>query len=298
MTIKKEGITMKFRVACVQMEPHLGDKAYNLNKMEKFIHDIMAKNPDTRLIVFPELITTGYEGDPELFQELAETVPNGESMLRIGALAKKYHTHIVYGFAERDAVLTDVLYNAAIMIDEDGRVLGTYHKVHPFADEKRWCRAGCELPIFDTVLGKIGIQICWDTAFPEISRCYAVNGADLLVITTNWEDPYEIAGWTADSKENPHAEDWDLMTAARAFDNTLHLVAANRIGDDGRTLSFFGHSRIVDPRGKTIASLDERAEGVVTAEIDTALTQKKRAEYYCFFKDRRPDVYGAITKIY
>ncbi len=289
---------MKFRVSCVQMQPKLGDKEYNLKKMEGYIEEVMTRYPDTRLIVFPELATTGYEGEPEQFQEMAETIPDGESMKRIGALAKKYHTHIVYGFAERDAILTDVLYNAALMIDENGDVLGAYHKVHPFADEKRWCRAGASLPLFDTVLGKIGIQICWDTAFPEISRCYAIKGADLLVVSTNWENPYEIPGWTHESETNPHAEDWDLMTAARAFDNTLHLVAANRIGSDGKVLSFFGRSKILDPRGKTIASLDQEVEGIISAEIDTALTQQKRTEYYCFFKDRRPDVYGDIVKAY
>lgn len=187
-------------------------KAYNLDKMEQYIHSVMSKYPDTRLIVFPELCTTGYEGTPELFQELAETINDGESIRRIGSLAKKYHTHIVYGFAERDTVLSDVLYNAAVIIDEDGRALGSYHKAHPFADEKRWCRAGSSLPIFDTALGRIGIQICWDTAFPEISRCYAVNGADLLVVSTNWENPYEIPGWTRGTLPNPHAEDWDRTT--------------------------------------------------------------------------------------
>lgn len=280
------------------MEPKLGDKEYNLKKMESFFEKVMTDYPDTRLVVFPELCNTGYEGEPELFQTLAETLPDGESLVRMGELARKYHTHVIFGFAERDSVLSDVLYNSAAMIDEDGNVLGAYRKVHPFADEKRWCRAGCELPIFDTVLGIIGIQICWDTAFPEISRCYAIKGADLLVVSTNWENPYEIPGWTHESEVNPHAEDWDLMTAARAFDNTLHLVAANRIGGDGGTLTFFGRSKIIDPRGKTIASLDKEEEGIISAEIDTALTAQKRAEYYCFFKDRRPDVYGDIVKAY
>ena len=292
------GVCMKFRVSCVQMEPKLGDKAYNLDRMKQYIHSVMSQYPDTRLIVFPELCTTGYEGTPELFQELAETITEGESIRRIGALAKQYHTHIVYGFAERDTTLSDVLYNSAVMIDEDGKVLGSYHKVHPFADEKRWCRAGSSLPLFDTALGRIGIQICWDTAFPEISRCYAVNGADLLVVSTNWENPYEIPGWTRGTLPNPHAEDWDLITAARAFDNTLHLVAANRIGDDGGALSFFGRSKIMDPRGKTIASLDEEVEGIISAEIDTALTQQTRSEYYTFFKDRQPAVYADIIKAY
>ena len=112
----------------------------------------------------------------------------------------------------------------------------------------------------------------------------ALEGADLLIVSTNWEDPYE--------------EDWDLITKARAFDNTLHLVAANRIGDDGGTLSFFGHSKIISPTGKEIAALDERVEGVISAEIDLSLTQKERARYYTFFKDRRPEAYGDIVKMY
>ena len=171
-----------------------------------------------------------------------------------------------------------------MLIDSDGKARGTYRKVHPFADEKRWCRAGCGFPVFDTEIGKLGIMICWDTGFPEVARCYALQGVDLLIVSTNWEDPY--------------ADDWDLITKARAFDNTLHLVAANRIGNDGGTLSFFGHSKIMDPVGREIAALDEEKEGVISAEIDLSLTQKERARYYTFFRDRRPDVYGEIVKPY
>lgn len=275
---------MKITVSCAQLWPKLGDKKYNLKKMTDYVEKIMAEKPETKLIVFPELMTTGYEGTPEMFQEMAETLPNGESMAVIGALAKKYHIHIIYGFAERDAVLTDVLYNSAVLINSDGEAVGSYRKMHPFADEKRWCRAGCDFPVFDTEIGKIGIMICWDTGFPEVSRCYALKGVDLLVVSTNWEDPY--------------ADDWDLITKARSFDNTLHLVAANRIGDDGKTLSFFGHSKIMSPTGKEIASLDEREEGFISAEIDLSLTQKERARYYTFFKDRRPECYGEIIKQY
>jgi len=275
---------MKITVSCVQLLPKLGDKKYNLDKMTARVEEIMEKDPNTNLIVFPELMTSGYEGTPEMFQELAETLPDGESMLLMGELAKKYNVHIVYGFPERDPVLTDVLYNSMVLIDCDGVALGTYRKIHPFADEKRWCRAGVETPIYDTKIGKLGMMICWDTGFPEVARCYGVKGADLLIVSTNWEDPYE--------------EDWDLITKARAFDNTLHLVAANRIGDDGGTLSFFGHSKIIGPTGKEIAALDERVEGVISAEIDLSLTQKERARYYTFFKDRRPEAYGDIVKMY
>lgn len=273
---------MKITVSCVQLLPKLGDKQYNLDKMKSYVEQVMERHSKTQLIVFPELMTSGYEGDPAMFQEMAETLPDGESMRVMGELAKKYHVHLVYGFPERDPVLTDVLYNAAVLIDSSGKPLGTYRKVHPFADEKRWCRAGCDFPVFDTEIGKLGIMICWDTGFPEVARCYALRGVDLLIVSTNWEDPY--------------AEDWDLITKARAFDNTLHLVAANRIGDDGKTLSFFGHSKIMDPIGREIAALDQRKEGIISAEIDLSVTQKERARYYTFFRDRRPDVYGELVK--
>ena len=75
-------------------------------------------------------------------------------------------------------------------------------------------------------------------------------------------------------------------------------MAANRVGDDGKTLSFFGHSKIMGPTGREIAALDERKEGYISAELDLSLTQKERARYYTFFKDRRPEVYTEIVKPY
>ena len=279
------------------MKPELGNVEYNVNKMEEFVRDIMSKEPETDLIVFPELITSGYEGEPEQFQEMAETLPNGYSLDRISALAKEYKVNIIYGLPERDPLYPDVLYNAAVIINDEGTPLGTYRKVHPFADEKRWCRAGCEFPVFDTNIGKIGIMICWDTAFPEVARCLALNGAELLVVSTNWEDPYEEP-WNPADGINKHENDWDLMTRARAFDNTLHLVAANRIGGDGGVLTFFGRSKIIDPRGNVIAALDKREEGVISADLDLSLTRRHRETYYCFLKDRRPDAYGEVTRPY
>jgi len=279
------------------MKPELGNVEYNVNKMEEFVRDIMSKEPETDLIVFPELITSGYEGEPEQFQEMAETLPNGYSLDRISALAKEYKVNIIYGLPERDPLYPDVLYNAAVIINDEGTPLGTYRKVHPFADEKRWCRAGCEFPVFDTNIGKIGIMICWDTAFPEVARCLALNGAELLVVSTNWEDPYEEP-WDPADGINKHENDWDLMTRARAFDNTLHLVAANRIGGDGGVLTFFGRSKIIDPRGNVIAALDKREEGVISADLDLSLTRMHRETYYCFLKDRRPDAYGEVTRPY
>lgn len=287
---------MTIRVSCAQIYPRLGDKEYNIQKMEQYIHQTMTEYPDTQLIVFPELATSGYEGTVEQFQALAETTEDGESIRRMGALAAKYGIYIVYGFPERDLIHTDVLYNSAVLIDKDGKPMGTYRKVHPFASEKTWCRAGCDFPVFDTDLGRLGIMICWDTAFPEVARIYGLKGADLLIVSTNWEDPYEEE-WDP-TKINSHEEDWDLITRARAYDNTLHLVAANRVGDDGKVLSFFGRSKIIGPTGREIAALDTREEGILSAEIDLSLTEKKRVQYYTFFKDRVPDAYDEVVKKY
>lgn len=285
---------MKVRVTCVQMEPKLGEFEYNVSKMEKYIEENMTKYPETKLMVFPELITSGYEGTPELFQEMAEKISDGESVKRISALAKKYNVNIIYGLPERSEDETQI-YNAAVMINSEGKALGTYKKVHPFVSEKKWATPGWSCPVFDTDIGRIGIMICWDTAFPEVARCDAIQGADLLVVSTNWEDPYEEP-WDINDGINKHEYDWDLITRARAFDNTLHLVAANRIGDDGGTLSFFGRSKIIDPRGNVIAALDKREEGLLSAEIDLELTKHHRETYYSFFEDRIPAAYAEITQ--
>ena len=120
---------MTIRVSCAQIWPRLGDKEYNLQKMEQYIQQTMTEYPDTQLIVFPELATSGYEGTLEQFQALAETTEDGESICRIGTLAAKYGIYIVYGFPERDMIHTDILYNSAVLIDKDGKPMGFRYSI-------------------------------------------------------------------------------------------------------------------------------------------------------------------------
>lgn len=286
----KEGNNMKVTVTCVQMEPALRAYQKNLDKMCAFVKDVMNTNPKTNLIVFPELITSGYECGKD-FRSLAETVPDGNSMKVIGRLAKEYQVHIVFGFPERDRDERDVLYNSSVLIDEAGEVKGVYRKVHLFASEKEFFRAGCYYPVFDTAIGKLGLMICWDTAFPEVARSLALKGAELLIVSTNWEKPYLTSIVTKNQ------QDWDLVTRARAFDNCIYLVSANRIGFD-ETLGFFGRSNIIGPTGETLAELLEEVEGTITAELDYSVPILLRQEYYTFFKDRRPDTFEEITKTF
>jgi len=273
---------MKIRIAVVQLQPILNDPGKNLDVIKDYIQMIMTDHDETDLILFPELATTGYEcGDR--FYDFAEIFETGPTCEELGELASKHRVNIVYGFPEEDPHMKGVLYNSAGVIDRDGNPVGVYRKVHLFAGEKHFFRPGDSYPVYKLDFGKIGIMICWDTLYPEVARCIALQGADLLLIPTNWEHPYE--------------DEWDFMTSARAFDNTLHLAAANRIGKD-ISLSFFGHSRILDPLGKKIQVLDEEKEGVLFAEIDLALTRKLRKEYWTQLSERRNDTFGILVKNY
>lgn len=271
---------MKVNVACVQMAPVCGDFRRNMAKMTEFIEQTMTEYPLTNLIVFPELITSGYECGSDFFN-LAETVPDGTSLQLIGACARRHKVHIVYGFPEKDRVAATVLYNSAALIGPDGEVCGIYRKVHLFDQEKKLFTPGANYPVFSTPIGKIGLMICWDTAFPEVARSYGLQDVDLIAVTSNWEAPYE--------------QDWDLVTRARAFDNILYVAAANRAGRD-KNLTFFGRSKIIGPLGVPISELNQAVEGIIAAELDYAVPQKLRREYYTFYTDRRADTFALLTK--
>jgi len=269
---------MKITVAAAQFQPELRAIEANLECMQRLTEE--AASAGAQLVVLPELATTGYEAGRD-FYELAEFRENSRSLEVMGACCARLGVHAVFGFAERDARTRDVLYNSAALVGPAGQLIGVYRKVHLFAAERNWFRPGWEYPLFETNLGRLGIFICWDAAFPEPARVYALKGADLLVVPANYEHPY--------------AEDWDMMCAARALDNVLPLVAANRIGRDNE-LAFFGHSRILGPLGRVLVKFDEERDGVIVAEIDTTDAIRRREQYYTFFKDRRPETYGEICR--
>ena len=266
-------------ISCIQIKPALADFETNVSRMEGIITNIMAERPGTDLIVFPELITSGYECSRKQFISLSEKMDIcSPSLSRISELCKNFNVSITYGLPELGA--DGEYYNSAVLLGPNGDILGSYRKIHLFDTEKLFFTSGSEIDIIDTSFGKVGLMICWDAAFPELSRAYALQGAQLLIVVSNWESPY--------------SDDWDLITRARAFDNTLYLVSANRIGLD-KTLNFFGHSNIISPVGKVIESLNEEVEGIIHAELDLHLTQELREGYYTFFKDRKPHLYTDLA---
>ncbi len=273
---------MKCAISCVQTKPLLTDKPVNVERMCAFIDQTMFLYPRTQLIVFPELATTGYECG-EAFQTLAEIPadPNAFSIRRLSGKAAEYGVHIIYGFPERKKAGDPDIYNSQILIDDHGTCVGTYQKVQLFDGEKQWFKAGDTFKVFDTVLGKMGLFICYDAFFPEAARVLSLKGADLLVNSTNWEKPY--------------AYDMDTLMTARALENTVYLVCCNRIGFD-KTLGFFGHSRILDPLGHPIVSLDNEVEGIIHTVVDYEIPKKMKADYYTMLSERRTEAYGELLK--
>ncbi|MDO4621424.1 MAG: carbon-nitrogen hydrolase family protein [Eubacteriales bacterium] len=267
------GPTKKASVACIQFAPVTNDKAANIRKMGSWIESVKAEHPFVDLILFPELAINGYDATKEEFRAMAETPEHGDALEAMKIMARICRTYIAYGYAEDGG---EDMYNSMIMIGRDGEVVENYRKIHPFADEKKWCVAGEEWKVAETDFGKVGMMICYDTSFPEAAGTLARMGAEMLAISTNWEDP--------------HLYDWDLVTAARAFDNSLHVVSSNRVGRD-RILSFSGHSRILSPMGRPICELMEPEEGYIYAELDLEETNRLRSGYYTSIRDRRPNTY-------
>ncbi len=233
-------------VASVQMRPVLGQVEDNLVKMTDFISKI-ASQQKVDLIVFPELVTSGNELGVR-FTEIAQRVP-GPSVNLIAQRAADYGVYIAFGMVMKERV-ESVLYNTAVLIGPDGELVGTYNKVHLHGEERMAFREGFRLPVFDTEIGQIGLMIGWDLAFPEVARSLMLDGAEVLGVLAAWE--------------TSEMDEWRTYVKARAYENALYIVGANRAGEDV-TLSFGGESMIVGPRGKVYASLAE-TEGAQAGE--------------------------------
>lgn len=271
---------MKTKIACCQIKSELGNKKENINKMISRIEEL-AETQTVDLIVFPELAVTGYECS-EMYSQLAEPYPEGDSIRIFQKQAKKHSVHIVFGFIEKEKRgASEVLYNTAVLIDNKGKVAGKYRKTHLVeGEETMYFEKGTEYNVFDTSIGKIGIMICWDTAFPEVARCLALKGAEIIAVPAAWET-------------EPDEGDWEIVNAARSFDNVLYLASCNHVGKD-RTLNFFGRSKISGPLGRPVVSAGDKEETIV-AEVDLEKIKALREGYYVLLKDRNPMTYGIIT---
>ncbi|MBQ9015921.1 MAG: carbon-nitrogen hydrolase family protein [Firmicutes bacterium] len=271
----------KITIACCQMQSALGAKEQNISKMISMLEEAVTGG-DTDLVIFPELAVTGYECG-ELYQSLAEPFPDGDTAQILSEQAKKHGVHLIYGFVEQG--MKDgrpVLYNSAALIDDQGRPLGCYRKSHLVdGEETRFFEKGTEYNVYETSIGRIGLMICWDMAYPEVARILALKGAEIIAAPAAWET-------------EPNEGDWEIVNTARSFDNVVYLASCNHVGTD-RELSFFGRSRISGPLGRPIAAAADQ-EQIIRAAVDLDQLQPLREGYYVLLKDRNPSTYEEIVK--
>ena len=273
-------------IAVVQMKPKLGEAEENLVKMSETISKI-ASQQRVDLIVFPELITSGYELGLR-FTELAQRVP-GPTINLLAQRANEYGVYIAFGMVTKERV-ESVLYNSAIVVGPDGELLDAYNKIHLRGEERMAFREGFKLPIIPTEIGNIGLMIGYDLAFPEVARSLVLDGADILCVMANWEAA--------------QIDEWKTYIRARAYENSVYVAGANRIGEDV-TLNFGGESMIVGPRGQIHASLANETdpdtgdplEGFAVARVDLDEVRKNREEYQ-FIQNRQPAVYRTLVRKY
>ncbi len=270
-------------VGVAQIEPKLGAIERNLQACLARVGEAAATG--CKLLVLPECAVTGYVYDAydEAFAH-AQEIP-GPATEALEAACRESDIVVVCGVLARDG---DELRNRALLVGPDG-LLGHYDKTHlPFLGVDRFVTPG-EGPLepFETPVGRVGIEICYDLRFPEVTRALALAGAEIIAHPTNWP----LAART-------NAE---FITRARALENRVFLLTSNRVGIE-RSAEFCGWSQILDPLGTRIVEADETSEVLLVAEIDPAEARVKEiipkpGEYEMhLFSHRRPELYGVVAR--
>lgn len=255
-------------VAVVQTAPRVGAVDDNVADAERRIAGFAGR---ADLAVFPELFTTGYRRDGMDHRALAEPIPDGPSVRRLATAARTAGVAVAGTLLEVDA---DRVYDTAVLIGPDGKLLARYRKTHLYPAERPYFSPGNELVVSRLNGERVGLAICFEHAFPEIFTALAVRGATLIVIPSAVPQGFEYL--------------LDLRTRARAQDNQLYVAAANLAGFDGRT-HWCGRSVIVDPRGQVVASAGTD-EAEITATIDSAMIANERRQEPTL-ANRRPELY-------
>jgi predicted amidohydrolase len=244
----------KIKVALAQINCKRADKEENIKKMEKIVTE--AKKQAADIVIFPELSLTGYVVRDQIY-ELAEVIP-GPSTRIMESIAKKTGTYVVFGMPELSERAQATIYNAAVLVGPEG-FIGKYRKMHlpthSVFEEKRYFRPGYQPAVLDTKLGKIGLIICYDVFFPEISRLTRLQGAQLIVCIS--------------ASPAIRRAFFETLTVARAIENTAFLAYVNLVGiEDG--LQFWGGSRLIGPNGKILVQAKYDDEDLVMCDVDYA----------------------------
>lgn len=276
------------KVAAVQFDMQVGmeNKQANVDRTLELIRE--AADNGARLIVLPELASTGYSfhNRAEAYEH-AEEVPSGPTCQAWIELAKERDLYIASGIAEKDGTK---LFDSVVLIGPDGYI-GTYRKTHLWNREKLVFEPGdLGYPVFSTPIGRIGLLNCWDIWFPEVARILTVQGADVICSVNNWVwTPPPLFDETGKAMAS-------YLTMASAHQNSVHIIAADRVGEE-RGAKFLGCSLITSLNGWPIGDVASATEETILyADIDvvggrSAVVWNSLNDLP---RDRRVDLYDSL----
>ena len=288
------------KIAVVQHGSPVRTKARNLAATIAWTRK--AKRKGAEFVLFPELNITGHAGHSAMVEE-AEPVPDGPSVHALCELARELEIYVCAGIAEDER---GIHYNTQFIVGPEGYV-GKQRKVHLSRDEYFFFRHGTQLPVLDLPFARVGIIICYDNGFPEIARCLAVDGAELLC------GPHAARSgtWTFSRKDltkrrqtvGARKANWRTVHSCRANDNGCYVALCNTagrsaVGLKGVEANHAGGCMVLDPNGCVVAesrSRDVRDEMVVVDLKGEAVAARRRQA--CFnLLTRRPEVFGALVR--
>ena len=277
------------KIALCQMNV-VDNKEKNIEKAIQMIKE--SKNKGADLAVLPEMFNCPYEN--EKFIEYAEILEDSQTLMEISDIAKEENIHVLAGSIpelERDDENdTDSIYNTAVFFDNNGKQLGKHRKMHLFDidvkgkiyfKESDTLSAGNDFTIINTDLARIGIGICYDIRFVELSRIMALNGAEILI----FPGAFNLTTGPAH---------WELLFKSRALDNQVYAIGVAPALDEDASYNSYGHSIAVNPWGEVIEELDY-SEELKIVEIDLDEIKRVREEIPVL-KNRRVDLYEINEK--
>jgi predicted amidohydrolase len=248
----------------------------------------VARADGVQLLALPEACLGGYLAH---LNGGADEPPalrvDGPEIARLAALAGAMV--VCAGYCEADG---DRRFNSVVCVSA-GAVLGNHRKVHQPLRENASYDSGDSFAAFDTPVGRIGLLICYDKAFPESARALALDGAEIIVVVSAW--PGSRTDAPADLAEDRWTRRFDLFDRARALENQVVWVSANQAGTFG-SLRFVCSAKVVDPGGDVLATTGT-APGIAVAEVDVAAVLAAARRSMGHLRDRRPDAYRPLEPL-